>query len=205
VTGEFEPDAVSGTLLVTVVEAAFPTNSPACMIGKTRTWQCPNIPAEAVLESDNTVSLGGTLTELTIRMSKINRDHHIIARLGANGPILAKQKLNGFWVQAAVDGYVQVIERYEDSQVWEQNMVTKLLPDNVDIEISIFIGGVTFADDMTTTRWITSDDLNEIGEYSFQLIHPNSVGASTCHRIKVYENGTYLGEAYYSQVLLPNE
>jgi len=96
-------------------------------------------------------------------------------------------------------------KRFEDSQIWEQNMVTKLLPDNVDIEISIFIAGVTFADDLTTTRWITSADLNEIGEYSFQLIHPNSVFASTCHRIKVYENGIYLGEAYYGGVLVPDE
>ena len=205
VIGTFAPSTISGSLLVTVIEAAFPTNAPACMIGKTRTWQTPDIPAEAVLQGDSTVILGGTLTAPTIHMSKINRDHGIIARLGANGPIIAKQKLNGFWIQGAVDGYVQVIERFEDSQVWEQNMVTKLLPDNVDIEISIFIGGVTFADDLTTTRWITSVDLNEIGEYSFQLIHPNSVKASVCHRIKAYANGIYLGEAYYGGILIPDE
>ncbi|MBT7701860.1 MAG: DUF2341 domain-containing protein, partial [Verrucomicrobia bacterium] len=203
---DVQEQETSAQLTVSVVSAAFPSNAPACMIGKTRTWQCPDIPAEAVLESDSTVYLSGTTTNIGVRMSKINRDHHVIARLGPNGPIMARQKLNGFWVQAAIDGYVRVVEKFETSQIWEQNVVTKLLPDNVRIEISIFIGGVTFADDMTTTRWISPDDLDGIGEYTFQLIHPNSVNASICHRIKAYTtDGLYLGEAYYSQILMPDE
>jgi len=208
-TGAFTPADSSrsparGTLPLRVIAATFPSNAPACMIGTTRNWSCPGIPPQAVLQTDSTVVMSGT-TNLSIRMTKVNRDHYVIARLGPNGPIMAHQKLDGFWIQAAVDGYVRVVERQDTYQIWEQNMVTKLLPDTVDIEISIFIGGVTFADDMTTTRWISAADLDAIGEYTFQLLHPNSVSASVCHRIKAYQNGLYLGEAYYSQILMPDE
>jgi len=46
---------------------------------------------------------------------------------------------------------------------------------------------------------------NAAGEYRFRMIHPNSIGASACHTIKMYQNGVYLGEAYYSGALMPEE
>ena len=58
---------------------------------------------------------------------------------------------------------------------------------------------------MTIERWITSSDLNELGEYYFRMYHPNSVRASTCHYIKAYQDGVHLGEAYYGGVLFPTE
>jgi hypothetical protein len=195
----------TGQITLSVIGAAFPTNPPACMIGETRNWNCPALPAQAIVQSDSTVNLSRSGQTLGIRMTKVNRDHYVIARLGQNGPIMARQKLDGFWIQAAVDGYVRVVEKFGTYQIWEQNLVTKHLPPSVDLEISIFIGGVTFADDMTTTRWIGVPDLDSIGEYNFQLLHPNSVSASACHRIKAYANGLYLGEAYYSQILMPDE
>jgi len=100
--------------------------------------------------------------------------------------------------------YHWIVERYPDSQLWENQMVTKAVPDDVDIQIRIFIGGVTF-DDMSIERWITLADLNELGEYYFRMYHPNSVSASACHYIKAYQNGVYLGEAYYGGVLFPDE
>jgi len=98
----------------------------------------------------------------------------------------------------------QEIEHHPDSQLWENQMVTKAVPADVDIQIRIFIGGVTF-DDMSIERWITLTDLNELGEYYFRMYHPNSVSASACHYIKAYQNGVYLGEAYYGGVLFPDE
>jgi hypothetical protein len=58
---------------------------------------------------------------------------------------------------------------------------------------------------MTIERWITSADLNELGEYDFLMIRPNSVEIPTCHTIIAYQNGVCLGEAYYGGVLFPNE
>ena len=83
-------------------------------------------------------------------------------------------------------------------------MLTKNVPDTVDIGIDIFVGGVTF-EDLTMEKWITSADINEIGEYAFRMIRAASVTASTCHNIRAYQNGESLGEAYYSGILFPDE
>ena len=40
----------------------------------------------------------------------------------------------------------QEIEHHPDSQLWENQMVTKAVPADVDIQLRIFIGGVTFDD-----------------------------------------------------------
>ena len=88
--------------------------------------------------------------------------------------------------------------------MYENRMITKDVAAGVDIELHIFVGGVTF-DDMTLTRWITSSDIDELGEYTFRLIRAASVGASVCHTIKAYQDGVFLGEAYYSGVLMPDE
>ncbi len=107
-------------------------------------------------------------------------------------------------MQGAVDTYVWVVERNPDSEVWENTMVTKRVPASVSIQISIFVGGVTF-DDMALSRWVTVNDLDELGNYKFRLLHPNSIQTSTCHTIRMYQGGVYVGEAYYGGILMPQE
>jgi hypothetical protein len=201
----------NNTITVTVVGAALPAQTPACMLGRSRTWTCPDLPDAASVEADTTVSLTRNGTTFGITMSKVNWDHYLVARLpapsvegGQTGPILANKKLNGFWIQAAVDSYLWVVEEYPDSALWQQEVVARAVPSDVDIQLSIFVGGVTF-DDLTVVRWITAADLNELGEYSFRMLRPNSVGTSTCHTIKAYQDGEFIGDAYYSGVLFPNE
>ena len=36
-------------------------------------------------------------------------------------------------------------------------------------------------------------------------IQPDSAGNASCHTITVYQNGEYLGESYYSGILMPDE
>jgi len=74
----------------------------------------------------------------------------------------------------------------------------------VVVELAVIAGGVTF-DDLTTVRDLTSSQIGTAGNYTFNLIHPNSVAASVCHTIRAYQNGVYLGEAYYSLVGLPED
>jgi len=105
-------------------------------------------------------------------------------------------QLNPFWVQNATDGYFWTVERYEDSELWEVESIVKNLPDTVDLEIKVFIAGVTL-DDYTLERWVTNVDYDEIGEYRFRLFHPNSVQTSVCHTFKVYQNGQFIGEAFH--------
>ncbi len=194
----------SDSITITVMEAAFPDDAPACMIGRNRTWACPNIPPNAVIESDSTVALSRSGTTISLRMNAVLEKHHIVARLYDGGPILASTPIDGFWLQAGVDAYLSRLETYENSELWQQEAIAWALPSDVDIQILIFVGGVTF-DDMTTSRWISLEDFDALANYRFKMIHPNSVTASTCHRIKLYENGYYLGEAYYAGLMFPEE
>jgi autotransporter-associated beta strand protein len=194
----------TNSITVTVMDGAFPSEPPACMIGASRNWVCTNMPVDVALESDPSVTLNWTNQTATLRMSAINEDHYLVSRLYPNGPILASTRLDGFWVQGAVDTYVWVVERYPDSQVWANTMVTKRVPPTVSIQIHIFAAGVTF-DDMTMDRWLLVQDLGATGDYTFRMIHPNSVTSSTCHTIKAYQGGEFIGEAYYGGILMPAE
>jgi len=205
VNGEHDDgQTTSDSITVKVVEAVFPSESPACLLGATRTWACNNMTDDVVLDVDNTVTLSGSNQSVGLKMTKVNKDHYILARLSENGPIVANKKLDGFWVQASVDSYMWFVEDYGDSQLWNNEMVTKYVPDTVDIELKIFISGITF-DDQTLERWITNNNLDALGEYTFGLIHPDSVQASACHTIKVYQDSVLVGEAYYSGILFPDE
>jgi hypothetical protein len=175
------------------------------MIGYTRQWPCTNMPAGAVLEADDTVSLLWADQTAWLGMSAINKDHYLVARSWADGPILASTRLDGFWIQAAVDSFMWVVETYPDgSALWETSLIAKKLPPTVNIELKIIVGGVTF-DDMALERWVTSANLNALGEYAFRFIKPASVGSSVCHTIRAYQDGTCLGEAYYGGILMPKE
>ena len=197
--------ASTGSVLVTVVGGSFPTNMPAFEEGQVRLWSCPDMPSNVVLQSDSSVVISGSGTNLSVLMNAVNGDHYMVARTSTNGAILASTKLNAFWVQASVESYVWVIQTYPDgSQLIEQHLIMKNLPPDVTIEIKPYIAGVTF-DDLTTDRWISAADFSDIGEYTFRLIKAASVTASCCHTVKMYQNGVFIGEAYYNGIFAADE
>ena len=205
VTGTWQgSNTLSSAVTVTVMAAAFPTNTPACLMGAPRTLPLPEIPAGAVLESDSTVALDRLADGVTITMNNVSKEHYMTARVSTNGAILAGTQLNAFWVQAAVDNSLWVVADYGDSKLVENVIVVKHLPADVDVLISLFLPGETF-EDMATERWLTAADFNAAGEYRARIILPNSAGPTACHIVTMYQNGVSLGEAYYSGVLMPEE
>ena len=78
--------ASTGQVTVTVVGGAFPTNSPACMIGSPRIWNCPSLSASASVEADSSVGLIRSGTQLTLGMSLILKDHYLVMRAGSPWP-----------------------------------------------------------------------------------------------------------------------
>jgi len=196
-------DTVVASITVTAVDASFPEENPACLVGQTRQWSFTGMPSNIVYEVDDTVELTElntenlTLKTVALRATDTNGDHMLLARLDPGGPILDAVRLDTFWIQNAVDGYFWTVERYEDSELWEVQSVAKNVPATVDIQIKVIIGGVTL-DDYTLERWITNTDYSDIGEYNFRLFHPNDEKHSVCHTFKVYQNGEMIGEAYYS-------
>ena len=220
VTGQYTHgnDTVTASIQVQAIDGSFPEENPACLVGRERSWHCPDLSSNLVFEADASVELesgvedveiietlpDGTLTTnnqqqttVSLKANDTNGDHVMLARLYPNGPILDSARLDPFWIQNAVDGYVWTVERYEDSELWEVEMVTKQVPDSVDVQIKVIIAGVTL-DDYTLARWLTNADLDEIGEYDIRLFHPNDEEHSVCHTIKVYQDEQFIGEAFYS-------
>src|SRR5207245_6282234 len=110
--------------------------SPDAWVGKTRVWDCPNLPAEAVIEADsrlkcqlvNTLANGGRQFALTTDAAE---PRYVIARLGSNGPILANTVVQGFRLFSANETEFGVLQIYPDgSQLIEMGLVLgPVLPD----------------------------------------------------------------------------
>ena len=54
-------------------------------------------------------------------------------------------------------------------------------------------------------RWIHAGDFSELGEYKFRLLRSPTGFSSVCHQVEMYQDGAYLGEAYYNGLLMPRE
>jgi len=193
---------VTRTLTVNVYGGTLPEASPACQLGRARSWAIPGITTGVKLEAASglTVALSGTNSTLTATSTYM--DHYITLRAGTGGPILDSRRANVFWVQTHLDCQAKVVEIRPTSQVWEHRMITFGVPVDTVIELRVFVGGVTF-DDLSVVRWINGSALNQAGEYRYLMIRANSVSSSTCHTIKSYQTGINLGDAYSLGMSLP--
>ncbi len=195
------------SITVEVYDGTFPEESPACLLGKQRDWTFDGMPTNVVYEVDDTVMLVDATsssreeesdgdvasTTLSLTAHEANREHVMLARLCPGGPIVDSVRLDTCWIQVAADGYFWVVDKFEDSELWEVESIQRNLPDTVDLQIKVYVGGVVF-DDYTLERWITNADYDEIGIYRFRLFHPNDAETSVCHTFKAYQDGEFLGE-----------
>ena len=196
-------DRISRTLTVRVYASPLP-GEPACLLGRQRDWPCPGITFGAVFQTDSGVKLAWDGTNATLTVNSMYAEHFIVARAGTGGPVLGSRRINPFWIQSAPDSFLRVVEIRGSSQVWENHVATLGLPSDVEVEIRIIVGGVTF-DDLSLVRWLSGGTLPGASGARFRMIRPNSVQASTCHTIKAYQDGVFLGEAYHAGVGLPND
>jgi hypothetical protein len=199
-----DTSTTTGGMTIEVLGGGFPAIPASCMINQTRAWACPELPASVFLDASPSVEASRTATGLNIRARSTNRRHVILARLEENGPILAATDIKPFWVQAAVDNYMRLVARYNDYNVWENTIVTRNLPENVDLLIQMYVAGVML-DDMTLERWVRHSDLDDLGSYTFRLLRSPGINVAACHTIKMYQDGQFIGEAYYSGRLFIDE
>jgi hypothetical protein len=196
VLGGFTNNTVTnGQLTVKVVDAAF-NGDPACMIGVERSWDCPRLPPEVVIEHDG--GLGVTSTNLPgggVRFhltTGTDDPLYMVARLGANGPIMDNAKVEG--IVATQPPYWRVVQSFADgSRLVEARLYLGNIPADLTVEFHIFVGGVTF-DDGTIDRTITAVDFNEFGEYVYYMLQSADTLTSTCHSTLIYQEGAYIGD-----------
>jgi hypothetical protein len=194
---------VTRTFTVKVLSGGFPTNPAACLVNVARPWTCTNLPSAAVVDVGDTnkvIVTQQTLTQgrkLTVTTREPYFPRYILARAGTGGPILASQKLEPFSMRAAMDGFFWVAQVYPDGRhLWYNEIVAARVPATVNMHIQVIVGGVTF-DDLTVVRWITRANLTLLDEYTIGLIRGPQVTTSSCHSLKAYQNGEYVGEATY--------
>ncbi|MGA3284475.1 MAG: hypothetical protein ABSD57_08460 [Verrucomicrobiota bacterium] len=200
VTGSYTSEqgvSTNRSIIVKVVSASFDSN-PAAWAGKSRVWNCPNLPPEAVLEFDPGVrvsdvqplSPAGRQLCLGVDM---NESYYLVARLGTNGPILANARADGFQIYSSSQTYVKTIQVYPDgSQLVEMLVVESPLVPSVQINLRIFAAGVTF-DDGTITKDLSALDFDALDQCPVRFIRPKGCLTSVCHTLSASQNGIPIG------------
>jgi len=188
----------STSITVTVVSASF-GGSPAVWVDKVRDWDCPGIGEEIAIEPHPEIRIadkgplagGGRIYGLS---STSPGARYVLARLGDNGPVLAREAVRGVDLSSSSETYVKVMETYSDgSKLLEMGVVTSPIESDVDIQLDIFAAGVTF-DDGTIFKVLTASDFDALGETSVRFIKAAGVQASVCHWFRAYQGQDFLGQ-----------
>lgn len=190
------------TLEVKVLEYSFNSDSPVCWADRTRTWDAPKTPEGVTLSTDSRVadfSLQPTQPENATRVDLAlsdNDDKTVLARVGEEGAILDSAIIRGTAVFSANKTYVRRIETYEDgTKVYEMLIVASPPRDDVTVNLHIFVSGVIF-EDGTIDKTLTSSDFDAAGMTKVRFIYPPEATTSTCHTLKLYQNGLYIGKRF---------
>jgi hypothetical protein len=188
----------TNTLQITVVAASFPA-APAAWVGKSRLWDCPDIPGVAVVQADPRLTLvnkgplatGGRKFQITADAAE---PRQVVARLGTNGPVLATVAVEGFRIARTSQTFVRQLQRYPDgSQLIETGLVLDPVLPFLTLRLDIFVGGVVF-DDGTVTRTLTSQDFDALGQTTVRFVRPASARTSICHYLYIFDGLFPLGK-----------
>jgi hypothetical protein len=115
----------------------------------------------------------------------------MVARLGANGPVLDSAKVSA--IQGDHGTYFKVVETFADgSRMTEVRLQLGYVPSDLVVQLHIFVGGVTFLDG-TLNKTLTAADFNELGVCTYRLIQSAESRTSTCHTTRIYQGGIYIG------------
>ena len=187
----------SRSITVTVAGYNF-TTSPAAWVGYQRVWDLANVPAGVVMQADSrlffqqTASLTNNGEEFSLR-ADLNEPRSIVARVGANGPLLDTVQERGVALWLDNQTYTKVIQVYPDgSQLVEMLLVwSPVLPD-LTVEMDVIVSGVIF-DDGTTTKVLTPAGFDALGQAVVRFIRPASAKTSVCHAVTVWQGPVALG------------
>jgi hypothetical protein len=200
VTGTYAPGgkaSQSGSITVTVVGYNF-TNYPAAWLGYHRVWDLANVPTGVVMQADprlffqQTASLTNNGEEFSLR-ADLNEPRSVVARAGANGPIMDTVQERGVALWLDNQTYTKVIQVYPDgSQLVEMLLVwSPVLPD-LTVEMDVIVSGVVF-EDGTTTKVLTPADFDALGQAVVRFIRPASCQTSVCHAVTMWQGPAALG------------
>lgn len=190
--------AQSGSFTVNVVQQKLPNEKPAAWTWNARNLNLPSLAPESVLQFDSrlTCSVAGTIVSGGIKLTlgtDDNEERTILARLGADGPVLDSTRVSGFDLWSGSQAYLKIIQVYPDgSQLVEMMMISSPMEPNVTFVLEPIVSGVIF-DDGTTVKALTASDFDALGQCTVRFIRPASVHTSVCHQIKAYQGNNQIG------------
>ncbi|MCM8534663.1 MAG: PA14 domain-containing protein [Lentisphaeraceae bacterium] len=181
----------SATLTVNVVGVA-EVEAPYVWRGKERSWSWPGLNSEIHLEATG-MQFTPNGSGFLLKRKEILADVNIVARLGSGGTILKSLPTLGFWLRDAVEGYLTVVDTYEDGSKLTNSMaLSHQIPEGMEIKVNT-ISGVTFLDGSRNII-LTKDDFDELGQWTLELLKSIDRTGASCHWYKVYQNGILVGQ-----------
>jgi len=186
----------SASTTITVVDVPVVPDSAVVWAGRSRNWEWPQLPSSLVVEAEgmglNMLSQSQSVTKFTLGRDEIFEELSIVARLEDSGSIIASVPVQGFSLQASVEGYLRASKLDDATHLVENEIHVFSLSNDVEIKINVFRAGVVL-DDGNRYRYLSSQDFDTLGRYTFHMVKPSSLGGGACHHIKVYEDGDFIG------------
>lgn len=191
---------VTHSVAVEVKKAKFADPDPVVALGYYRDWINPELPLDAVIESDGRMDVlelpppagGGRTFRLRADAAATRM---VVSRLDdgtAHGPILDRAEIKAVRASSGSQTGIYLVDEYADgSQLVEMRVVLSEVPDDLRLKFEIFVAGVTF-EDGTTVKWFTKDDFNESGELTVRFLRGPGVTTSVCHRLYIYQGDQLL-------------
>ena len=184
--------------VVTVVDAAFPTNPPVVWVNRTRSWYCPQVHGNAdfgadahVIWTDTTPpEESGRTFDLTITGPGAA---FATARIESNGPILDTTPVDALRIDTPNIRLLGVSTN--GTRQYEMPVVARPVLPDVVIKLDIFAGGVVFYQgDLEETEWdLTAADFDDLGcaRVIFNVLP--GVQTSTCHELRAFQGEEFIG------------
>jgi predicted house-cleaning NTP pyrophosphatase (Maf/HAM1 superfamily) len=192
--------AVNGDITIKVVAASF-AGAPFAIVGLDRNWTNPQIPAEAALDYDDSMTVFRAIqtdgSSIIAFSGKNPGDAYITARLGKDGPVMAAAKINIIDLQTSKsDGYYTIIDTFSDgSTMIEVKISMTVVPEDLRVEIRAYGAGTSFLDG-TIVKWFTAEDFDENGVLRYRMLKSPEASTSLCHGIYFYDGDSFVNNSW---------
>ncbi|MBF0196983.1 MAG: hypothetical protein HQL32_04705 [Planctomycetes bacterium] len=187
------------TMIVDVVEVDLPDTTISGLVGNERKISfLSNIPDEVSVDADERLSSWYVLPNGTTAFSLDSvKERYVLARIGKNGPIIDRMKLQGIrFYGAGITSFIITDTLADGTSIMNLKAVSLTMQSDIRIKVWIYLAGVTF-DDGSTDVYLTQDDFSSINEKELIFIKsPEARKTAGCHHVEIYQDGSYLGRAY---------
>ncbi len=191
ITPVVDGEPLDHTCTVTAVTADF---GPEFMLyaNQTGRWLCPavdkslHVEVDARLEALEQPPFPDVGREFRLFENGFGT-RHTIARLGEDGPVVARGTVRVVRVYNAAQGGHYTLATFPDgSQLVRTTLFAEQLPPGGWIEVRIIVGGVTFLDGTTLIR-LTAADFDASGQAHVDFVKPADLETATCHQTTVFD------------------